>query len=127
MGPVRLLVNLSERLQNDTVRESGKKSENDKLDFPTVGRYNFGQTITRLEVEAETMEVRSVQAVFEDGVLRPSEDLGLQENERVRLIVTSEAEWQRKFAALLEQVQRRTDRFATEEIEADITAATHEN
>lgn len=41
------------------------------------------------------MEVRSVHAVFEDGVLRPSEDLGLQEHERVRLIVTSEAEWQR--------------------------------
>jgi len=67
------------------------------------------------------MEVRSVQAVFEDGVLRPSADLGLQEHERVRLIVTSEAEWQRKFAALLRQVQGRTDRFATDEIEADIT------
>ncbi len=73
------------------------------------------------------MEVRSVQAVFEDGVLRPSEDLGLQEHERVRLIVTSEAEWQRKFAALLEQVQSKTDRFAPDEIEADITAATQEN
>jgi predicted DNA-binding antitoxin AbrB/MazE fold protein len=73
------------------------------------------------------MEVRSVQAVFEGGVLRLSEDLGLQEHERVRLIVTSEAEWQRKFAALLEQVQGRTHRFATDEIEADITAATQEN
>lgn len=73
------------------------------------------------------MEVRSVQAIFEDGVLRPSEDLGLQEHERVRLIVTSEAEWQHKFAALLEQVQSKTDRFTTDQIEADITAATHEN
>jgi predicted DNA-binding antitoxin AbrB/MazE fold protein len=68
------------------------------------------------------MEVRSVQAVFENGVLRPSEDLGLQEHERVRLIVTSEAEWERKFAALLEQVQSKTDRFPTDEIEAGITA-----
>jgi predicted DNA-binding antitoxin AbrB/MazE fold protein len=73
------------------------------------------------------MEVRSVQAVFEDGVLRPSEDLGLKEHERVRLIVTSEAEWESKFAALLEQVQSKTDHFAPDEIEADITAATHEN
>lgn len=73
------------------------------------------------------MEVRSVHAVFEDGVLRPSEDLGLQEHERVRLIVTSEAEWQHKFAALLEQVQSKTDRFAAAEIEADITAATQES
>jgi len=70
------------------------------------------------------MEVRSVLAVFEDGVLRPSEDLGLQEHERVRLIVTSEADWQRKFAALLGQVQSKTDRFSTDEIEADIRAAT---
>ena len=73
------------------------------------------------------MEIRSVQAVFEDGVLRPSEDLGLQEHERVRLIVTSEAEWERKFAALLEQVQSKTDRFAADEIEADISAATRDN
>lgn len=73
------------------------------------------------------MEVRSVQAVFEDGVLRPNEDLGLQEHERVRLIVTSEAEWERKFAVLLEQVQSKTERFATDEIDADITAATQEN
>jgi predicted DNA-binding antitoxin AbrB/MazE fold protein len=73
------------------------------------------------------VEVRSVQAVFEDGVLRPSEDLGLQEHERVRLIVTSEAEWERQFAALLAQVQSKTDRFAADEIEADITAATQEN
>ena len=73
------------------------------------------------------MEVRSVQAVFEDGVLRPSEDLGLQEHERVRLIVTSEAEWQRKFAALLEQVQTKTDHYTADEIEADISTATKEN
>jgi predicted DNA-binding antitoxin AbrB/MazE fold protein len=72
------------------------------------------------------MEIRSVQAVFEDGVLQPSEDLGLQEHERVRLIVTSEAEWQRKFAALLEQVQGKTGRFATDEIEADIAAVTQQ-
>jgi hypothetical protein len=45
----------------------------------------------------------------------------------VRLIITSEAEWQHKFGALLEQVQSRTDRFATDEIEADIAAATQQN
>jgi predicted DNA-binding antitoxin AbrB/MazE fold protein len=73
------------------------------------------------------MEVRSIQATFEKGVLRPSEDLGLQEHERVRLIVTSEAEWQRKFAALLAQVQSKTDRFSAAEIEADITAAAEES
>ena len=73
------------------------------------------------------MEVRSIQATFEKGVLKPSEDLGLQEHERVRLIVTSEAEWQRKFAALLEQVQSKTDRFTADEIEADVSAAAEEN
>jgi predicted DNA-binding antitoxin AbrB/MazE fold protein len=72
------------------------------------------------------MEVRSVQAIFEDGVLRSSEDLGLQEHERVRLIVTSEAEWERKFAALLDRVQSKTDHFAPNEIEADITTANQE-
>ena len=73
------------------------------------------------------MEVRSIQATFEKGVLKPSEDLGLQEHEPVRLIVTSEAEWQRNFAALLEQVQSKTDRFGADEIEADISAAAEEN
>jgi len=73
------------------------------------------------------MEVRTIQATFENGVLTPSEDLGLQEHERVRLIITSEAEWQRQFAALLEQVQSKTDRFAPDEIEADISAAAKES
>ena len=45
----------------------------------------------------------------------------------VRLTVTSEAEWQQKFAALLDQVQSKTDAFASDEIEADITAAIQEN
>ncbi len=72
------------------------------------------------------MEVRSIQATFEKGVLKPSEDLDLQEHERVRLIVTSEAEWERKFAALLEQVQGKTDRFGADEIEADISTAAQE-
>jgi predicted DNA-binding antitoxin AbrB/MazE fold protein len=66
------------------------------------------------------MELRSVQAVFEQGVLKPTEDLGLEEHERVRLIVTSEADWKREFADLLERVHARTDRFSSEEIEADI-------
>jgi len=73
------------------------------------------------------MEVRTIQATFENGVLTPSEDLGLREHERVRLIITSEAEWQREFAALLEQVQSQTDRFAPDEIEADISAAAKES
>ena len=75
----------------------------------------------------ESMEVRTIQATFENGVLTPSEDLGLQEHERVRLIITSEAEWQRQFAALLEQVQSKTDRLAPDEIEADISAAAKES
>jgi predicted DNA-binding antitoxin AbrB/MazE fold protein len=72
------------------------------------------------------MDVRSVQAVFENGVLRPTEDLGLNEHERVRLIITSEEEWDRQFKHLLEHVYSKTDRFSAEEIEADISAASRE-
>lgn len=72
------------------------------------------------------MAVRSIQAIFESGVLKPTEALELQEHERVRLIITSETEWQRGFAALLEQVYAKTDRFSSEEIEADISAAAQE-
>ena len=69
------------------------------------------------------MALRSIQAIFEDGVLKPAEELDIQEHERVRLIITAEAEWQHQFAALLEQVYARTDQFSAEEIEADISAA----
>jgi predicted DNA-binding antitoxin AbrB/MazE fold protein len=72
------------------------------------------------------MALRSIQAIFEDGVLKPTEELDLQEHERVRLIITAEAEWQRQFAALLEQVYARTDQFSSEEMEADISAAAQE-
>ena len=68
------------------------------------------------------MELRSVQAVFEQGVLKPTEELGLSEHERVRLIVTSEVDWKREFVDLLERIHAKTDRFPSEEIEADISA-----
>jgi predicted DNA-binding antitoxin AbrB/MazE fold protein len=72
------------------------------------------------------MALRSIQAIFEDGVLKPTEKLDLREHERVRLIITEEAEWQRQFAALLEQVYARTDQVSAEELEADISAAAQE-
>lgn len=70
--------------------------------------------------------LKTVEAVYENGVLKPTKKLSFPEHSRLRLIVSSEKEWSDEFRMLLRRVHSRTKRFSSEEIEKDITLAAKE-
>ena len=53
--------------------------------------------------------VQQIEAVYENGILRPSQSLGLEEHERVRITITSE-EWTSPELQLLVLTERKDPR-----------------
>lgn len=70
--------------------------------------------------------VKTVDAIYENGVLKPTKRLFLPDHSRLKLIISSENEWADELKALLKKVHRRTRQFTSEEIEKDITLAAKE-
>ncbi len=68
--------------------------------------------------------VKTVEAIYKKGVLKPIKKLILPEHTKVRLIVSIEKEWQSELRYLLKSIHKRTEHFSSEEIERDITLAT---
>jgi len=67
-----------------------------------------------------------IEAIYQNGVLRPVKPIDLKENERVEIIITSKSRWTSEFQKLLDKVHKRTKELPPEEIEADITQAYRE-
>lgn len=67
-----------------------------------------------------------IEAIYENGVLKPLKPIDLEEHERVEIIITSKSRWASEFKKLLDIVHERTKKFTSEEIEADITQAYRE-
>jgi len=67
-----------------------------------------------------------IEAIYENGVLKPLKPIDLKEHERVEIIITSKSRWASEFKKLLDIVHERTKKFTSEEIEADITQAYRE-
>jgi len=68
----------------------------------------------------------SIEAVYENGLLKPLKPVDLKEHERVEIIIISKSRWASDFKKLLNVVHKRTKRFAPEEIETDISSAYRE-
>lgn len=71
--------------------------------------------------------LKTIEAVYENGVLKPTKKLLVPEHSRLKLIISSEKEWANELEALLRKVHKRTKRFSSEEVEKDITLATKES
>jgi len=67
-----------------------------------------------------------IEAIYENGVLKPLEPIDLKEHERVEITITSKSRWASEFKKLLALTHERTKIFPPEEIEADITKAYEE-
>lgn len=67
-----------------------------------------------------------IEAIYENGVLKPLKPIDLKEHERMEIIITSKSRWASEFKKLLDIVHERTKKFTSEEIEADITQAYRE-
>ena len=71
--------------------------------------------------------MRVIRAIFENGVLRPLEPLDLPDRSEVELTVQPPDQFAKELKELLARVHARTRRFSSDEIEADITAASGES
>jgi len=67
-----------------------------------------------------------VNAIFENGVLKPLQKIDLKEHEQVELKILSRDEWQKRFDSVLRKVHARSSQYTSEKIEADIAHAVQE-
>lgn len=69
---------------------------------------------------------KTITAVFENGVLKPTEKLNLPEHATVELLLTDVATWRSELDALLKRIHQKTAKYPPSEIEEDITMASRE-
>lgn len=70
---------------------------------------------------------KTIQAVYEEGVLKPLQKVRLREHEKVEIQIFSPEEWKKRFNRVIERIHKKTSRFQPEEIEADIAQAIKEH
>ncbi|MGR3301873.1 MAG: antitoxin family protein [Candidatus Scalindua sp.] len=66
---------------------------------------------------------KTINAIYEDGVFKPLEPVSLNEHERVKLDINLDERLRKQLRILTESIYKRTDKYSSEEIEANITEA----
>lgn len=69
---------------------------------------------------------RVIEAIYENGVLRPLQEVPVKEHQRVEIKILSLDDWQVRFKQLIERIQKKTAQYSSEEIESDIFGAVQE-
>lgn len=64
---------------------------------------------------------KTIEAVYEDGVFKPLDQVPLPEHSRICLTLSPPKDWSEKFRRLLKKVHQRTKDIPPEAIERDIT------
>lgn len=67
-----------------------------------------------------------INAVFENGVFKPLQKVDVKEHEKVEIKIFSRDEWQNRFNRIIEKIHKKTSKYTSEEIEADIAHAIKE-
>ena len=67
-----------------------------------------------------------IEAVFENGVLKPVKKLRLKDKQQVKIQILNDEDWQKRFDRVLKSIRNKAARFSPEEIEADIEEAIKE-
>ena len=70
--------------------------------------------------------LKTINAIYEDGVFKPLEPISLDEHEKVRLDINLDERLRKQLEELAEDIYKRTDKYSSEEIEANITEACRE-
>ncbi|MBI3583271.1 MAG: antitoxin family protein [Nitrospinae bacterium] len=70
--------------------------------------------------------LKTINAIYEDGVFKPLEPISLDEHEKVRLDINLDERLRKQLEELAEDIYKRTDKYSSEEIEANITEAYRE-
>ncbi len=69
---------------------------------------------------------KTINAIYENGVFKPLEPISLSEHEKVRLDINLDERLRNQLKELTESIYKRTDKYSSEEIEANITEAYRE-
>ncbi len=69
---------------------------------------------------------KTINAIYENGVFKPLEPISLSEHEKVRLDINLDERLRKQLKELTEDIYKRTDKYSSEEIEANITEAYRE-
>ena len=69
---------------------------------------------------------KTINAIYEDGVFKPLEPISLTDHERVMLDINLDDRLRKQLEDLTESIYKRTDKYSSEEIEANITEASRE-
>ena len=69
---------------------------------------------------------KTINAIYENGVFKPLEPVSLKEHEKVKLDINLDERLRNQFKKLTESIYKRTDRYSSEEMEANITEAVRE-
>ncbi len=67
-----------------------------------------------------------IDAVFENGVFKPLQDVEVKEHEKVAIKIISLDEWQKRFNRIIEKIHKKAAQYTFEEIESDISDAIKE-
>ncbi|MBI4377888.1 MAG: antitoxin family protein [Nitrospinae bacterium] len=70
--------------------------------------------------------LKTINAIYEDGVFKPLEPISLDEHEKVRLEINLDERLRKQLKELIENIYKRTDKYSSKEIEANITEAYRE-
>lgn len=67
-----------------------------------------------------------IDAVYEDGVFKPLEKVDIKEHEKVEIKIISREALATRFSSIVDRIHKKTSKFSSEEIEADIAEAIKE-
>lgn len=70
--------------------------------------------------------LKTINAIYENGVFKPLEPVSLKEHERVTLDINLDERLRQQLKELTESIYKRTDKYSSEKIEANITEAFRE-
>jgi predicted DNA-binding antitoxin AbrB/MazE fold protein len=66
-----------------------------------------------------------IEAVFEDGVFKPVQKIRIKDKQRVQIKIIDK-DWQKRFDSIIKKIHKKTARYTSEKIEADIAQAVKE-
>lgn len=61
-----------------------------------------------------------INAIFEDGVFKPLQEVQIKEHEKVEIKIISLDKWQDRFNHIIEKMHKKAVQYTSEEIDADI-------
>ncbi|MCP5003441.1 MAG: antitoxin family protein [Planctomycetes bacterium] len=70
---------------------------------------------------------RVIDAIYENGVFKPLQNVEIKEHEKVTIKIISLDEWQNRFNHIIEKIHKKAVQYTSEEIESDIYDAIKEN